>query len=200
MDDSGQALSSEPILDISIDTGDAHTDLTVTTLLQQLDAELLVRQTLHAVNIHQPVSLSLLVMDDTQIQALNSQFRQQDKPTDVLSFPLLEAPLVDAPAPYLWQTADPAEDAAPDPVQTARPLFVTPAELTTNLGDIAISWPTVERQALTANHAPSYEFLFLLCHGVLHLLGYDDQTEAGYTEMVRLQTAILHRQAEKAEA
>ena len=75
--------------------------------------------------------------------------------------------------------------------RSPKTLFVTPAELLTNLGDIAISWPTVQLQASEAGHSISYELLFLLCHGVLHLVGYDDQTEAGYNEMVRLQKTLL---------
>jgi probable rRNA maturation factor len=67
-----------------------------------------------------------------------------------------------------------------------------------NLGDIVLSWPTVQRQAAAAGHPVADELLFLLCHGVLHLVGYDDQTEAGYAEMVRLQTTILRaRQQER---
>jgi probable rRNA maturation factor len=54
-----------------------------------------------------------------------------------------------------------------------------------------ISWPTTQRQAHEAGHTVADELLFLLCHGVLHLVGYDDQTEAGYREMVRLQKEIL---------
>jgi len=54
-----------------------------------------------------------------------------------------------------------------------------------------ISWPTVLRQAREAGHSPIYELLYLLSHGVLHLIGYDDQTEAGYQAMVDLQQAIL---------
>jgi len=133
-----------------------------------------------------------MVTGDEEITRLNRQFRQQDKPTDVLSFPLLDEPLVEAPAEYLWQSfidEDEAEEFA-EPSES-KPIFVTPAELATNLGDIAISWPTVQRQASAAGHDAAYELLFLLCHGVLHLVGYDDQTEAGYTEMVRLQTEIL---------
>ena len=61
----------------------------------------------------------------------------------------------------------------------------------TNLGDIVISWPTVTRQAEQAGHSPSYELLYLLSHGTLHLVGYDDQTEEGYQAMVRLQESIM---------
>lgn len=60
-----------------------------------------------------------------------------------------------------------------------------------DLGDIAISYEAVKRQAATAGHAAGWEFCYLLVHGVLHLVGYDDQSEAGYNAMVKLQDAIL---------
>jgi probable rRNA maturation factor len=49
----------------------------------------------------------------------------------------------------------------------------------------------VLRQAAAAGHSPRQEFLYLLAHGILHLVGYDDQTQAGYETMVRKQEAIL---------
>jgi probable rRNA maturation factor len=66
-----------------------------------------------------------------------------------------------------------------------------------HLGDIVISWPTVIRQATEAGHKPAYELLFLLSHGVLHLIGYDDQTEAGYQAMIRLQQVVIKATEQK---
>lgn len=184
---------SEPVIEIYISTESAEENQAAEELLETLDVEQAVRNTLEMVNIKQPVTLTLVISGDTEIQALNMQYRQQDKPTDVLSFPLLDEPLAKAPAELLWQAQieqGNREDEI-EPAQAAKPLFVTPHELSKNLGDIVISWPTVQRQASEAGHAVASELLFLLCHGVLHLVGYDDQTEAGYTEMVRLQQAIL---------
>lgn len=182
----------DPIIEITVHTGNPTEDVAVEQLLETLDAEMVIKRTLDAVHVRQAVMLTLMVTGDEEITALNYQYRQQNKPTDVLSFPLLDEPLVDAPAEWLWQTfSDEEETEELVEHQKTKPTFVTPAELATNLGDIAISWPTVQRQASTAGHDVAYEFLFLLCHGVLHLVGYDDQTEAGYAEMVRLQTEIL---------
>jgi probable rRNA maturation factor len=80
------------------------------------------------------------------------------------------------------------------------PRFITPAELPLNLGDIVISWPTVVRQATEARHTPTYELLYLFTHGILHLVGYDDATEAGYTAMVNLQKAVLEAMGWKAQS
>ncbi len=105
----------------------------------------------------------------------------------MLSFPLLERPLVDAPAEQLWNAPNPHEDGE---IQTKQ-AFVTPPDSVLHLGDIVISWPTVQQQASVAGHNPAYELLFLLSHGVLHLVGYDDQTEAGYQAMMRIQQAVM---------
>lgn len=185
------------VIDLSINTESAEEDQAATELLEKLDLEQLVSYTLQTVHVEQAVILTLVISGDSDIQELNRRYRGQDKPTDVLSFPLLDQPLVDAPADLLWQAPEETEEdttTETEQKETARagvPTFVTPAELNTNLGDIMISWPTTRRQAEQAGHTMAAELLFLLCHGVLHLVGYDDQTEAGYAEMVRLQTAIL---------
>lgn len=184
----------KPIIDISVNTDNDEDNAAAEHLLDALDIEDIVQRTLQIVQVKQPVMLTLVISGDTEIQALNRQYRQQNKPTDVLSFPLLDQPLVKAPPEWLWQVPQEQESAGNQGGAgqgVGKPLFVTPDELSTNLGDIMISWPTVQRQAREAGHAVAYELLFLLCHGILHLVGYDDQTEAGYREMLRLQHEIL---------
>jgi len=188
--------AGEPLVEIYIDTDSDEANEAATNVLETLDIEEIVRQTLRAVHIEQPVVLTLVISGDKAVQALNKQFRQQDKPTDVLSFPLLDRPLVKAPAEWLWQTQqEPVADEYGQ--EKTRPAFVTPGEPATNLGDIVISWPMALRQAHETEHSVAYELLFLLCHGVLHLLGYDDQTEAGYREMVRQQEEVLSHSFQK---
>jgi rRNA maturation RNase YbeY len=60
-----------------------------------------------------------------------------------------------------------------------------------DLGDIALSYEAVRRQAAAAGHSAGWECAYLLVHGVLHLAGYDDQTEAGYAAMTALQESVL---------
>ncbi|HZS79506.1 MAG TPA: rRNA maturation RNase YbeY [Ktedonobacteraceae bacterium] len=177
-------------IEISIPYKDAESDQTLQRLLASALPEQVIRYTLQEISVFRHVSLSLIIMDDEEIQTLNRQYRQQDKPTDVLSFPLLDAPLIDAPADQLWQETSGAGD-------EALPAFVTPPGMPVNLGDIVISWPTVQRQAEQAGHSATYEFLYLLSHGVLHLVGYDDQTEAGYQAMVHLQETVMHALGQK---
>lgn len=177
------------LLDYNSNLDDAESDAALQSVLSSGLLEQTVNHTLQAVNVSQTVTLSLLITNDTEMQVLNNQYRRQDKPTDVLSFPLLDEPLVDAPANQLWQ----AETVDAPLEQDACPAFITPSDMPTNLGDIVISWPTVRRQAEQAGHQAAYELLYLLSHGTLHLVGYDDQTEQGYQAMVRLQESVMQK-------
>ena len=179
--------------------------------------------------IAQPVEVSLLVTGDEQIRELNRDFRGKDEATDVLSFPLLDEPLVEAPEDELWQPEDektlpaalngarmPAapemaelddtdydedddeaddegdgDDAELDDEDDEEDDALGPGDAAVHLGDIAISRETLARQAQQAGHSLAWEFAYLLAHGVLHLVGYDDRTEAGYRAMVAHQTAVL---------
>jgi probable rRNA maturation factor len=177
-----------------------------------------------------PVELSLMLTGDDGLRALNREYRGKDEPTDVLSFPLLDAPLVDAPDEQLWQSAedDDADDEiadlsameyavsegdelaldgdefasdGPDALDDLDALdtldleggdpFITPEDEHAHLGDIALSRDTLQRQAAEAGHSPARELAYLLSHGVLHLVGYDDTTDAGYQAMVAHQEAVL---------
>ena len=185
-------------IELSINTGDEETDSTIRELLSSFSMEELLERTLHAAGITQPAMLTLVVTDDATMQSLNKRYRQQDKPTDVLSFPLLDKPLVHAPAEQLWAFSEGHNGEEIKAIESMH-TFVTPSELPTNLGDIVISWPTVVRQAAEAGHTPVYELLYLFAHGILHLIGYDDATEAGYTAMVNLQRAVLETMGWKAQ-
>ena len=61
------------------------------------------------------------------------------------------------------------------------------------LGDLAISWPAVARQAQSFGHAPQVEAALLAVHGLLHLLGWDHVTPAEAAEMEALTQACLGR-------
>lgn len=60
------------------------------------------------------------------------------------------------------------------------------------LGDIFISVEAVYRQAEAYGHSVQREFLFLIAHGILHLLGYDHMTPEDEKEMFDLQKELLH--------
>ncbi|MFK7986998.1 MAG: rRNA maturation RNase YbeY [Sandaracinaceae bacterium] len=101
----------------------------------------------------QAAELSVLLCDDATIHALNRDYRGKDRPTDVLAFAMREGE--DAPS-------------------------VDGPEL---LGDIVISVETARRQAAARTRPIVSEVTFLLGHGLLHLLGYDHQTDAEEAEM-----------------
>lgn len=111
--------------------------------------------------------LSLRLTTDTEIQALNAQFRHQDRPTDVLSFAAME---VDFPN----VTADIGETS----------LY---------LGDIVISVDTAARQSREHGYALTRELAWLSSHGLLHLLGWDHPDEISLTQMLEQQETLLAR-------
>src|SRR6266849_2012821 len=187
----------ESQVDISIYLNSEDDEAAFKHLLSSLPLEEVVSQTLLKAGIKQPLLLTLLITTDETIRDLNKRYRNQDKSTDVLSFPLLDKPIVSAPADQLW-TLPEAPNGESTEIGVTKQVFVTPTELPTNLGDIVISWPTIVRQATEVGHNSAYELLYLLAHGVLHLVGYDDQTEAGYQAMIRIQQAVMDATEQKA--
>jgi probable rRNA maturation factor len=108
------------------------------------------------------VELSIGLVDDAAIHELNRGFRQKDKPTDVLAFPMLDAlPRTPGRKPKR------GEPKAPEL-----------GEVTGLLGDVIISIETAERQARENNRPLGEELTMLLAHGLLHLLGFDHMTNA----------------------
>jgi len=124
-----------------------------------------VEETLRAENVTGPVELGLLVVDDTRIQALNRRYLARDWPTDVIAFGL-------------------------DAVRE-EPAFVMPPDGVRHLGDVVVSYPRAVAQAAGQGHSPARELACLVAHGVLHLLGYDDQTTAGRDDMMRRMEDIV---------
>lgn len=198
--------NDHPEIELYITTEDDEQDTVVEQLFATLDLDALVKDTLQAAGIAEQVMFTLMIADDKTIQELNNQYRQQNKPTDVLSFPLLDKPLVNAPADQLWtspetENAEGSEEAKAsvgEEGEERSPQFVTPPQTTINLGDIIISWPTVLKQSAEVGHSAAYELLYLIAHGVLHLVGYDDHSEAGYQAMVGIQEAVLAAAGQRA--
>ncbi|OLP19581.1 rRNA maturation RNase YbeY [Leptolyngbya sp. 'hensonii'] len=113
----------------------------------------------------QDYELTLRLTDDTEIQALNAQYRQVDRPTDVLAFAVLEG-------------------------ETAQILSQIDS-LPVYLGDIVISIETASHQAASKGHSLSQEVTWLAAHGLLHLLGWDHPDEASLLSMLDQQEALL---------
>jgi probable rRNA maturation factor len=108
--------------------------------------------------------VTLAIVSDARVRALNRAYRSKDKATDVLSFP---AGL---------QTSDfrlqeePSGRSPKSGVRSPKPVF---------LGDIVIARGVAKRQANDAGHPESTEWRVLALHGLLHLLGYDHETDNG---------------------
>ena len=111
--------------------------------------------------------ISLTLTDPEGIRAMNAEFRDLDRETDVLSFPL-----IDFTAPSDFDAADADENFNPDSGELM-------------LGDIVISVSRCREQAEVYGHSIRREYAFLVAHSVLHLLGYDHMTpeEAAVMEM-----------------
>lgn len=99
--------------------------------------------------------INLILTDDTGIQLYNDQYRNIDKPTDVLSFPVSD---FDEGNIYL--------DCG----------NINPENNYLSLGDIIISIPKMKMQATEFGHSETREIAFLTAHAILHLLGYDHIT------------------------
>jgi len=115
--------------------------------------------------------VSLLLTGDEEIQALNSQYRHQDSPTDVLAFAALEADI-----PSLGIEDLDMEDLESEPVY---------------LGDIIISIPTAICQAMEQKHSTDYELIWLAAHGLLHLLGWDHPDDLSLEVMLAEQELLI---------
>jgi len=110
--------------------------------------------------------------DDARIAELNAEFREKPQATNVLSWP--------------------AQDLAPaQPGDVPRAPKVEHKGLPTSLGDIAISYETCAREAAERNLALSDHIRHLVLHGLLHLLGYDHETDEDATLMERLEIETL---------
>jgi probable rRNA maturation factor len=112
------------------------------------------------------VELSVRFTDDEAVRALNAEWRGKDKPTNVLSFPMIDAPLLGA-------IAAGGEGAA-------------------LLGDIVLAHQTCVRESAEKQVAILDHAAHLVVHGTLHLLGYDhEEGEAEAEAMESVERAAL---------
>ena len=102
-------------------------------------------------------AISILLTSDAEMQAMNGQFRGQDKPTNVLSFPAADFP---GPGPKA-------------------------------LGDIALAHGVCAREANEQGKSLENHLVHLVVHGVLHLVGYDHETEAEAEAMEAEERKVL---------
>lgn len=118
--------------------------------------------------------VSIVLTTDDEIRRTNQEFRNIDRATDVLSFPMVD---FTSPADYGILEED---DSCFHPES---------GELV--LGDIMISIPRTVWQAQTYGHSIKREYAFLIAHSMLHLLGYDHMEEAERKVMEEKQEKVL---------
>lgn len=119
-------------------------------------------KTCQVLNKKDHYEVSVILVDSDNIHQINRDYRNIDRPTDVISFALKDS-----------------EDE------------VILEELEAELGDIFINVDAVVSQAKEYGHSESREISFLFCHGLLHLFGYDHMNHEDEEEMFHLQDVIL---------
>ena len=123
-------------------------------------ADLVVEAALEYEGCPYEAEINLLLTTDDEIHRMNEEFRQIDRATDVLSFPMLE---YETPGDFSFVEEE-AEAFNPESGELM-------------LGDIVISKEKVLAQAEAYGHSPKREFAFLIAHSMLHLFGYDHMEE-----------------------
>jgi probable rRNA maturation factor len=121
--------------------------------------------------------VTVAIVSDARVRALNKQFRNKDKATDVLSFPSHDGP--PEGGPYDSRGAAHREFDAAVGAASRRPA---------HLGDVVIASGVARRQAREARHSLQTELRVLALHGLLHLLGYDHEHDDG--RMARLERRL----------
>jgi probable rRNA maturation factor len=121
------------------------------------------RFVMERMRLHPATEMTLRLVDEGTIEALNGQWMDKSGPTDVLAFPMDEL--------------EPGGDDEESPEGY--------------LGDIALCPQVATRQAAEAGHSALDEIRLLTTHGILHLLGYDHAEPEEHQEMFTLQARLL---------
>ncbi len=114
--------------------------------------------------------ISILLVDNARIREINCEYRNIDKATDVLSFPIVDM-------------HDGIMNSSSGDIDLDENILI--------LGDIIISMEKTGEQAYEYGHSFERELIFLLTHGVFHLLGYDHDTVEREAKMMGRQNEVL---------
>ena len=129
----------------------------------------IVEQVLIAQGVSPKVEFGLVIATQGRVQQLNKSYLGRDRPTDVIAFSMLPGPSAGG-------------DLTP---------FVPPPDGVLHLGEVIISYPQAVLQAEEHQHAIKKEIAILVIHGVLHLLGYEDEKPELKRQMVAREEEIL---------
>ena len=112
------------------------------------------------------ISITLTIPEN--IQKINKKYRNIDKPTDVLSFPMFEK-------------------------EEIKEMLMKNYLIEDVLGDIIISIPKVKEQAIEYGHSFERELSYMVVHGFYHIMGYDHIKEEDKKEMRKKEDEILNK-------
>jgi probable rRNA maturation factor len=119
-----------------------------------------------------PVEVSIKLTDNAEVQALNREWRDKDKPTNVLSFPMLEDDALEQLRhPELVSGSYFLSDA--EKIKTLKQVQGDDQEMEMLLGDIILAYETCAAEAKEKNIPVAHHATHLVIHGMLHLLGHD---------------------------
>lgn len=140
-------------------------------------AETVIEGALDELGCPYEAQVSLLITTNQQIQEMNNQFRQIDRPTDVLSFPMTQ---FERPGDFDFLEEEGEDSFHPETGELM-------------LGDIVISAEKVREQAGEYGHTVKREYAFLIVHSILHLVGYDHMVPEDAALMEQRQREILEK-------
>lgn len=112
------------------------------------------------------IEISVRLTTDAEVQALNRDYRSKDKPTNVLSFPMIQPDLIDT----VTQNSDDGE---------------------VLLGDIVLAYETCAAEAADKGITLADHATHLIVHGTLHLLGYDHIDDRAAEAMEQIERDVL---------
>ena len=134
--------------------------------------ERLLGRLMRTIGLDRRFELSVLLVGDERIRELNSMYLGRDETTDVLAFPQLS-------------------ESEPGSVGNMKPAYPEP------LGDIVICMPVAIKQAEESGVTEKDEIDLLAVHGLLHLIGFDDETDEGVDRMRAMEAGLLGRSSFK---
>jgi probable rRNA maturation factor len=124
---------------------------------------------LNSVHTEEPVELSIVITGNDEIQQLNHMYKGKDEPTDVLSFAMIDEGNMNGPEG-----------------------FIVPPDGIKHLGEIIISYPKAVEQSGELGHDVLRELVILLIHGILHLFGYDHESDEDAAVMQQNESEIIN--------
>ncbi len=124
-----------------------------------------------------PASVTVALVSDAEIARWNRSYRGKNKPTDVLSFPV-----EDGPAAKGTSTKRRSRGRAKTSRSRATASSLRDGAREKYLGDIAIAPRVARKNAAELGRTFDTEMRILILHGILHLMGYDHETDSGQME------------------